>query len=151
VLLEYTMKEVLRLHPIIDMLERYTTRQTTIGGYSVPAGTPIYPYIRGAQLVDSERKTKRSMDFIPERWSPDSDLWIDSAMTDKERDITLFAFGMGPMHCIGFKMANLEFKTVLGELVRRFEIRPSPSQGPPIIQTRFTAGLIGYQVVVKPV
>jgi cytochrome P450 len=96
------VEEVLRFDPPSQLQGRTTTRDVTLHGRTIPAGTKTM-LLTGAATRD-ERKFE----------NPD--------VFDITRDAPLDAvfFGYGVHRCLGIHLARLELRTVFGELFRRF-------------------------------
>ncbi len=104
-------KETLRLRPVIYEVARKLTEAVDVGGYRLPAGVVAAPAIG---LVQADPQHHPDPDgFRPERFldgQPPANTWIP--------------FGGGVRRCLGAGFSLLESATVLGEVLRRFDIRP---------------------------
>jgi cytochrome P450 len=104
-------KETLRLKPVIYEVVRKLTRPVVVGGYRVPAGAVVAPAIG---LVQTDPHNHADPDeFHPERFigtQPAANTWIP--------------FGGGVRRCLGAGFSLMESTVVLGELLRRYDIRP---------------------------
>ena len=58
--------------------------------------------------------------FAPERWLPESHPWYDVRYANDNKAVSQ-PFAAGPRNCIGYRLAVLEFKTLLATLVRGLE------------------------------
>lgn len=114
--LDATIKEVLRLRPIVPIVGRYLQKPYTLGGYDLPAGASV-----AACIYLAHREPELYPDpeaFKPERFlnvAPDPAAWLP--------------FGGGIRRCIGFAFALYEMKIVLAALLARCEFTlatPSP-------------------------
>jgi cytochrome P450 len=135
-LLDATVKESLRLQPIIPLVGRVLQQPTKLGRWELPANTAaaaaIYLIHRHPALYpDAERfRPERFSSFKPAAWE-----WIP--------------FGGGLRRCIGASFAVYEMKMVLASLLPRLDmridaarVRPSrrgititPSEGLPVVVT----------------
>lgn len=108
--LEAVAKEALRLHPVIYEVARKLTAPAEVGGYRLPAGVTVMP---GIGLVQSDPEHFADPHtFRPERFlgsQPAPNTWIP--------------FGGGARRCIGAGFSLMESVVVLGELLRRFDVR----------------------------
>lgn len=105
-------KEALRLRPVIYEVARRLTEPVEVGGYVLPAGTVVSPAIGLVQTDPSHHPDPE--DFRPERFldgQPPANTWIP--------------FGGGVRRCLGAGFSLLEAATVLGEVLRRFDIQPN--------------------------
>jgi cytochrome P450 len=109
-LLDATVKEALRLQPVIPMVGRVLQQPTTIGSLELPArvfvAASIYLVHRDPALYPEPER------FRPERfvgWKPAA--W------------EFLPFGGGLRKCVGAAFALYEMKMVLGALLPRVELR----------------------------
>ena len=109
-LLDATVKEVLRLQPILPLVGRILSRPATIAGHELPAGVMVAPALYLVhQRPSLYPEPKR---FKPERflsWKPAPWEWLP--------------FGGGLRRCIGAAFALYEMKMVLGALLPRVDMR----------------------------
>ena len=102
--LDATIKEVLRLRPVIPVVGRVLREPTTIGGYDLPAGTAV-----GACIYLAHRNP----DVYPE-----PDAFRPERFLDKPPDpVSWLPFGGGIRRCIGAQFATYEMKLVLGTML----------------------------------
>ena len=100
--LRAVVREVLRARPVIIDTPRLLTAPLEIGGYTIPAGwqvAPSIPLAQGGGEFDPDRDHSR-------------DGWIP--------------FGGGKRHCVGSHLALLELETVIAEVLRACDLRPTP-------------------------
>lgn len=67
-------------------------------------------------LQRDARYFPQPLEFMPERWTDEKPDYV----VDKR---ALLAFSAGPYNCVGQKLAVMEMKCVIGNLVRHFEMR----------------------------
>jgi cytochrome P450 len=109
-LLDATVKEALRLQPVIPMVGRVLQQRTKIGGLDLPAGAFVAPSIylvhrRPSLYPEPERfRPERFVDFKPAAWE-----WLP--------------FGGGIRKCVGAAFAMYEMKMVLAAMLPRVEMR----------------------------
>jgi cytochrome P450 len=109
-LLDGTVKEALRLQPVIPMVGRVLQEPVRIGGIDMPAGSvcaaSIYLVHRRPSLYpEPERfRPERFLDFKPAAWE-----WLP--------------FGGGLRRCVGAAFAMYEMKMVLAAMLPRVEMR----------------------------
>lgn len=102
-------KETLRLHPVIPIVARRTTRATRIGERDVPEGTTVAPCI---YLVHHREDLYDAPDsFRPTRF-------LERTYASHE----YLPFGGGPRRCLGMGLALMELSIVLATLVRRADL-----------------------------
>ncbi len=109
--LEATVKEAMRLRPVIREVARRLTVPTRVAGYDLPAGVVVFPSIvlvhrRSAVWPSPEQ-------FRPERFldgNPPPATWIP--------------FGGGIRRCLGAALAMAEAQAVLKAVLQRVDITP---------------------------
>lgn len=108
-------KEALRLRPVIYEVARKLTAPVDIAGYHMPRGAVVSPVIG---LVQTDPNNHVDPDeFRPERFltgQPAANTWIP--------------FGGGVRRCLGAGFSLMEASAVLGEVLRRYDIRPDRRQ-----------------------
>jgi cytochrome P450 len=109
--LEATVKEALRLRPVIDAAQRTLAAPREVAGWDLPAGVRVYPAI--AVVHHRADLYPRPLEFRPERF-------ID----EDARSYTWLPFGGGIRRCIGAALAQAEMAEVLRVLVQRSELSP---------------------------
>ncbi|EMD97546.1 hypothetical protein COCC4DRAFT_203974 [Bipolaris maydis ATCC 48331] len=108
--------EALRLHPAVPS---GAARETPPEGLTLPNGT----YIPGNVVICTPvytiqrdpRYWEKPLTFMPERWTSEN----PNAIIDKRSFMTFLS---GPYSCIGQKLAMIEMRSVVANLVRSFEI-----------------------------
>lgn len=114
------LREVMRLWPPIWLIRRRATHDTTVAGYSIPAGTEISvsPYATQRSAPDYPDPEE----FRPERWHglrPEPGAYLP--------------YGAGPHWCVGMVLAEAERAVVLATLAQRFTFsRHSPLEPVPV-------------------
>jgi cytochrome P450 family 135 len=108
--LDATIKETLRMHPVLSEVARKLTRSTELGGYSVPAGTVVMPSITA--LHYREDLYPDPTEFRPERF-------LDA----KTEQYSWIPYGGGTRRCVGAAFAHHEMRIVLPRILERTELR----------------------------
>ena len=123
--LDATIKEVLRLRPVIPAVGRRVKKALTIGGYDVPTGT---------LLVPSVWLTHRLPDIYPdpEELRPERFLGV------KPDPYAWLPFGGGPRRCLGMAFALYEMKIVLATVLGRVRLRLERERPARIVIRGFT-------------
>jgi cytochrome P450 len=112
-LTQQVLKEAMRLYPAVPFVSRVATRQTEIGGETVPAGAmimmSIYAIHRHRQLWNDPDR------FDPTRFAPEREAAYPRCQ--------FMPFGAGPRICLGAAFAMVEATVVLASFLRsaRFE------------------------------
>ncbi|KAF2278282.1 cytochrome P450 [Westerdykella ornata] len=128
--LEGVVLEGLRLHPAVPS---GVQRETPPEGLNLPDGT----YIPGNVLIwmpmhtihRDPRNFSSPLTFAPERWMDDAEKEnFDKKSPSSGQPYTadkraFMPFGTGPYNCVGQKLATMEMRTVIANLVRTFEMR----------------------------
>ncbi|KAF0487203.1 cytochrome P450 [Gigaspora margarita] len=111
--LECVLKETLRITPPVAVLRRYNLKDEIMNGYVIPKKTPlvipIYAIHRDPLVWGDDAEY-----FNPSRW-------LDPEIKSKVSNNNFLPFGAGTTNCIGMKMAQLEFKSILSVIIRNFE------------------------------
>ncbi|WP_284013725.1 cytochrome P450 [Halobaculum litoreum] len=112
--LDKVVTESMRILPPVHGILREPTEDVVLGGYEVPAGTPVslsqWIVHRDPDHYDAPHE------FRPERWTDE----MESAL----HPLAYFPFASGPRRCVGDRFALLEAKLVLATVLRRrsFEV-----------------------------
>jgi cytochrome P450 len=120
--LEATVRETLRVRPVIVDVARKLTEPATIGGYRLPAGSFVAPAI--ASLHQRDDLYPQPEEFRPERFlegGGENYAWIP--------------FGGGVRRCVGAAFAEFEMRIVLREFVSRAALR-APDPAPEKVKIR---------------
>ena len=113
--LDYTsavLNEAMRLYPPVYSLFREPERDVELLGYEIEAGSPLM--LPQWAVHRSPTHWDDPDEFRPERWQSER-------AGDRPR-FAYFPFGGGPRHCIGKNLAELEAKTILAVIARRYEL-----------------------------
>jgi cytochrome P450 len=112
--LDATIKETLRIRPVIIDAARKLNQPLRIGGYDLAAGTCVFP--AAAALHYREDLFPDPYEFRPERF-----------LEDKPSGYAWLPFGGGVRRCIGAAFAEYEMRVVLREFLERAELSaPDP-------------------------
>jgi len=111
--LDATIKETLRVRPVIVDVARKLTAPAEIGGYELPAGTFVMAAI--AALHYREDLFPRPEEFRPERF-----------VEERVDNYAWIPFGGGVRRCVGAAFAEYEMRVVLRELVGAELSAPDP-------------------------
>jgi cytochrome P450 family 135 len=114
--LDATVKEVLRVRPVLAITPRQVVGTYDLQGWTLPAGVHVTPCI-----------------YLAHRRS---DVWDDPTAFRPERFLggapepyTFIPFGGGTRRCVGAAFASLEMREVLRAVAGRFELRPATRRG----------------------
>jgi cytochrome P450 len=116
--LDATIKETLRVRPVILDVARRLTQEIELSGYRIPAGALVVPSIAATQHRDDLYPNPD--EFRPERFldgPPDGYTWLP--------------FGGGVRRCIGASFAQFEMRVVMRAILERAELRaarPAPER-----------------------
>jgi cytochrome P450 len=114
--LDATVKEVLRVRPVLAITPRQVVDTYELHGWTLPAGVHVTPCIylahRRADVWDDPTA------FRPERF-----------LNGAPEPYTFIPFGGGMRRCVGAAFASLEMKEVLRAVAGRFELRPAVRRG----------------------
>ncbi|HEY7960940.1 MAG TPA: cytochrome P450 [Solirubrobacteraceae bacterium] len=118
--LDATVKEALRLRPVIDSAERTLAAPRMVAGWELPAGVNVYPAI--LLVHHREDLYPRAREFRPERF-----------VEDGAESYTWLPFGGGIRRCIGAALAQAEMAEVLRIVVTRTELEPERPEPDPVV------------------
>ena len=127
--LRASIEESLRWTPTDPMFARFATRDTTLGGFDVPAGSPIHLCF-GAANRDPLRWDR------PDEFDPGRPMQAH------------LGFGGGPHICLGMHVARAEMQTAIAALLARLpNLRPDPDAETPRIIGMYERGPTSVPVV----
>ena len=105
--LRATIKEAMRMKPVVAGTLRRVASNIVLGGYQVPKG--YYVVIPSVLMSVDEKNFKRPDEFIPERFlkkGPCPEL-------ESQQPFAFLPLGFGSRMCIGKRIANLELEVLL--------------------------------------
>ena len=108
---EWVMKEALRLYPPLTAIPREAARDCEFGGFQIPKGTQV-----GISPIHTHHLPSlwtKPNDFDPERFSP-------ARSEHRQHPYAYLPFGGGAHLCIGQHFADMEVKSVMHQVLRRF-------------------------------
>src|SRR5271154_4021566 len=108
---EAIVKEVSRVHPVANMLARYSREPDEIAGYKWPAGTMFQV---SAVAIHKHKDYWEE----PEKFNPDR--WMVEGFEPKKYSFIMF--GGGLRICPGRKLAMIELVCLVALLFRKYEI-----------------------------
>ncbi|MGG1945487.1 cytochrome P450 [Trinickia sp. NRRL B-1857] len=110
--LTQTIKEALRLYPVVPvLLGRVTTKTVPLGQWQVPAGAM---FMLPVQLMHHDPRWFPEPEvFRPERFAPDA--------PELPRGVYM-PFGTGPRVCLGQNLAMAEMTVIAAMLLQRFDL-----------------------------
>jgi cytochrome P450 len=116
----YTLQvfeESMRLYPSAPIIPRLTSRETTLGGYTLPAHSRVLVNLFNIHRHDDYWLEPEAFD--PDRFAPD--------VRKVQHRCAYIPFGAGPHVCIGKHFALMEAHLLLASLAQRYEFRHLPS------------------------
>ncbi|XP_051272116.1 25-hydroxyvitamin D-1 alpha hydroxylase, mitochondrial [Dicentrarchus labrax] len=115
-LLKATVKEVLRLYPVIPANARVITeRDIQVGGYLIPKNTLI-------TLCHFATSRDPAVFSNPDEFQPHR--WLNKDQT--HHPYASVPFGVGKRSCIGRRIAELELYLALSRILMEFDVKPDP-------------------------
>ena len=133
-----TVKEILRLRPVLPVVVRRLTEPMEIGGHLLPEGISLSPCIY--LIHRNEEVYPDPTAFRPERF-----------LEHPAGTYTWIPFGGGVRRCLGASFAQFEMKRVLQALVTQLELRPAEQESERVSRRAITlTPSAGARVVVSP-
>jgi cytochrome P450 len=136
--LRAVVAESLRLRPVVPLAGRRLTTDLDADGVHLPAGTDVTPAIWLAHTRPDAYPEPYA--FRPERFldkPPSTYAWIP--------------FGGGVRRCLGAAFAEMEMRIVLGEILRRFDLRAASRRAEPVARRNVTfSPRHGTRVIATP-
>ncbi|XP_069131273.1 cytochrome P450 3A24-like [Argopecten irradians] len=120
--LEMVIDETLRIFPGASRIDRVASRDVIVGNVKIPKGMTVSMPV-GAIMMDPEYWPDPDK-FDPERFTPEA---------KAERDpFTYLPFGAGPRNCIGTRMAMMQIKMCMAQVLQSFRpVRTERTDCPP--------------------
>ena len=111
------IEEVLRIGPMGSSLSlpRVTLEDTQLGGYFIPKGTHVFPYLKMTHR--NEKYFANANKFMPERF-------LDQSTGEYKANKHLITFSLGKRRCAGEQLARAEAYLFLTAMVKKFEFKP---------------------------
>ncbi len=124
-LLDATVRETLRLQPVIPLVGRVLQEPLRVLHHDLPVGTVIAPCIYLTQR-------RPSLYPEPDRFDPDRYRSFKPSVSE------WFPFGGGARRCIGAAFATYEMKMVLATVLSRVHLALSPGYRPKVVRRSIT-------------
>ncbi|KAF3331288.1 cytochrome P450 93A2-like protein [Carex littledalei] len=149
--LNAVVKEIMRIHPAAPIAYRISTKETIIGGYTIPANTTV-----AVNLYSTGRDPKYWVnpdEFRPERFFEESNTNLDV----KGLHYQLIPFGSGRRVCPGIGFALQVVPAALAALVQCFEWKideGTANENGKVDMEEGDGGLVSYRakpLVVVPI
>ena len=140
--LDLVMNESLRMVTPLHLNVRSTVRDTDLLGYYIPAGASVI--------------TWPSMNHrLPELWTDpdkfDPERFAEPRSEHKKHRYAFAPFGGGAHKCIGMVFGQLEVKTVMHRLLRRYRLElPHPGYKPHYDYGGMPIPMDGMPIVLRP-
>ncbi|KAI3507176.1 hypothetical protein L1887_22022 [Cichorium endivia] len=110
--LQAIVKETLRLHPTVPVIQRISTRDCIVGGYHIPAKTTIFFNVWGHGRDPANWETP--LEFRPERFE-------GRKLDVRGQHFQLLPFGSGSRMCPGTSLGLQVVQATLGSMIQCFE------------------------------
>ncbi|XP_064612111.1 ultra-long-chain fatty acid omega-hydroxylase-like [Liolophura sinensis] len=115
--LNLCIKESLRLHSPVPMVQRQTTQTLTLGKHTIPPDTLINVVIYN--IHHNPLIWDNSMEYRPDRFTLEN--------CEKRDPYAFVPFSAGPRNCIGQNFAMHEIKVVISRILYRFNLELDPN------------------------
>ncbi|KAI3760583.1 hypothetical protein L1987_50980 [Smallanthus sonchifolius] len=110
--LQAIVKESLRLHPMVPVIQRLSSQDCTVGGYHIPANTTTFINVWSLNRDPTHRENP--FKFMPERYK-------ENQVDVRGQHFQLLPFGGGRRLCPGTSLGLLTVLTTLGAIIQCFE------------------------------
>ncbi|XP_054789693.1 cytochrome P450 93B16-like [Prosopis cineraria] len=117
------VKEIMRLHPPVAMINRQGTQDCVVSGYLIPKGT--FLFVNVWAMGRDPKIWQSPLEFAPERFLEGKQSGLDV----KGHHYELLPFGSGRRGCPGQPLAMRELPVVIGALIQCFTWKPLDSDG----------------------
>ncbi|XP_060215856.1 cytochrome P450 CYP749A22-like [Lycium barbarum] len=114
------LNETLRLYPPVVYILRRATRNTKLGGLTIPEGIGLYVPPLSVQN-SCELWGEDAHLFKPERFAE------GVAKATRDQLMAFLPFGFGPRKCVGMNFVNMEAKIALAMILQRYKFTLSPN------------------------
>ncbi|MCB0941685.1 MAG: cytochrome P450 [Mycobacterium sp.] len=140
--LDLVINESLRLVTPLPFNVRRTVRDTELLGYYLPAGTNI-------NLWPALNHRLPELWTDPEKFDPDR--FAEPRAEHKRHRYAFAPFGGGAHKCIGMVFGQLEIKTIMHRLLRRYRLEPAhPDYRPRYDYAGMPVPIDGMPIVLRP-
>jgi cytochrome P450 len=121
-----TLNESMRLRPIAHSIPRQIRTETNVCGYTLPAGTLVYPSL---YLLQRD----------PRVWPDEPTAFRPERFLDKKPSVyEFFPFGAGVWRCLGAQFAEYEMRVVMARLLAHADVEAAPGAEATPAQRGFT-------------
>lgn len=141
--LDAVTEEILRCAGTIPCIDRQATADTEVLGHRVPKGTTMYILSNGPSIkspafeIDEHRRSQTCQDAKQDgrsrsEWNPGDmgwfkpERWLVSAGEFSREAGPQLAFSLGTRNCYGKRLAYLELRIFIVQIVWNFELLPCP-------------------------
>ncbi|MGH3637783.1 MAG: cytochrome P450, partial [Mycobacterium sp.] len=114
--LDLVMNESIRLVTPVQWAMRRAVRDTDLLGYHIPAGTNVIAY---------PGLNHRLPEFWTDPMKFDPDRFAEPRSEHKKHRYAFSPFGGGSHKCIGMTFGQLEVKTIMHRLLRKYRLEPA--------------------------
>ncbi|KDP20776.1 hypothetical protein JCGZ_21247 [Jatropha curcas] len=120
------VKETLRRHPPSHfLLSHAATKETELGGYTIPAGVNVELYT--AWVTEDPEMWEDPREFRPERFLKGDGVDVDLTGT---RGLKMVPFGAGRRICPAWSLGTLHVNLLLARMIQAFKWLPDPHSPP---------------------
>jgi cytochrome P450 len=137
--LTLVMKETLRRYPPLPVIPRVALQDFEWGGYAIPAG---------AMVVVSPIHTHHMEEWWPEPFRFDPERFTEARAEHEKHTHSWVPFGGGAHLCIGFRFAEVQIKSIMHQMLRRYRWSVPDGYRMPVQQAPISKPLDGLPVEV---
>jgi len=140
--LDLVMNESIRLVSPVQWAMRQTVRDTELLGYYLPKGTNVIGY---------PGMNHRLAEIYPDPYKFDPERFAEPRNEHKKHRYGFTPFGGGAHKCIGMVFGQLEIKTIMHRLLRRYRLElPRPGYEPRYDYGGMPVPMDGMPIVLRP-
>ncbi len=140
--LTLVMKETLRRYPPLPVIPRVALQDFEWCGYAIPAG---------AMVVVSPIHTHHMEEWWPEPLRFDPERFTEARAEHEKHTHSWAPFGGGAHLCIGFRFAEVQIKSILHQMLRRYRWSVPDGYRMPVQQAPISKPLDGLPIEVAAV
>lgn len=141
-LVEWTLKETLRILPPVRNIPRFTIKSFEFEGYKIPAQMGVGTNVEFVHRMESLYPDP--LKFDPWRFSPERAEY-------KRHRCAYQPFGGGPHRCIGMNYAIMQIKIMMYQLLQRYEFSVDEGYDMPMVYAPLLVAPDGLPIQIRAI